>query len=229
MKPNFILQITAVLFMFSLNSFTITNTADPPFEQEKCEVSVQNKVRFGFQRKMVDGTAFSKEISNTKSTNIKQLTKGMVDICIRSQGGCKWNFLANESNEEQNVSVEISGLEEVVKALKLSSNQLPASTDGFIKIAKDKGAKITDLGNGTLSIRKEDGRTKLTTVTIVDTKRKVILGSSVYGAGNQLKSKIICKYKGVFTQLQLHTVSLLVFEHDMGDKSGWMTEIIACY
>ncbi len=212
-----------------MTSFTSGDiTRDGP-EGNNCEMSILSSVKYSYNRKLVENVAFTKNATNKSQNKFSPLSKGMMEVCLGSSGGCKWSFNANDDENGNNISLEVIGLESVVKAIHLSAGKLASSTENFIRISRDKGAVVSKIGNGTISIRQTDDTNNLTTVTIIDTKRKVILGSSVYGDNNTLKSKVICKYKGVFTDLKLHTMSLLVFEHDMGDKSGWVTEAIACY
>ncbi len=231
MKLNYLpitLGILCCLFFTNSTAVKSYSELDVIRAFENCEMSVQSKVRYGVQRKMVDGNAFS-NVQLGDDLNADHFTDGMLEVCISPKTGCKWNLTSNGTKAEDNISIEFKGLEDVVKTLKFSDSQSNVSTKDFIEVAKNNGAEISDLGNGAMSIRQINPVSNLTTVTLVDTNKNVIMGSSVYGDGNQLKAKMICKYKGTKEFQAIHTLSLLVFEHAMGDKSGWMTEIIACY
>ena len=75
-----------------------------------------------------------------------------------------------------------------------------------VEQAKQKGHKVTDLGNGMLAIRakvdrttkdsKFDGREeKFTSVDILDTKTKVIIGTTLYDQKDNVVSRLIFKHK----------------------------------
>jgi hypothetical protein len=83
--------------------------------------------------------------------------------------------------------------------------------------AKQKGHQVTDLGNGMVAIRakidrntkdsKFDGREeKFTSVDILDTKAKVVIGTTLYDQKENVVSRLIFKHKyeaGVAPQIEM--------------------------
>lgn len=188
-------------------------------------MTLQSEVEFSFQRKMVDGAAFPKERAATSTNFNGNFTPGSLEICINSTGACQWKFQTKQEATANNLSITIPGFEEVIKHLQMGNSQL----SDFLKIVESKGGKLTNLGNQTSSVRLDYPALNRTVITLIDHANEKILGASVYKKDNELEAKLICKYPSNSTNMKPDVLSILVFEHQVGDQAGWVTEIITKY
>lgn len=197
---------------------SINNTDD-------CAMTLQSEVDFSFERKMVNSAAFPTEKMSAIADFNGNFTPGMLEICINATGACQWKFQSKEGTPQNNLSITIPGFEDIIKHLQLGNSSL----SDFLKIVESKGGQLTDLGNQTSSIRMNYPALGRTVITLIDRAQGKILGSSVYKNDRELEAKLICQYPTNAQNRQPNTISILLFEHQVGEAAGWVTEIIAKY
>ena len=203
----------------------LTGHVGPVEMRSECSVNMINEVSYSISSKTI-ASASQKEIIQSAipaNTNIK---KGVLDICVDKEGLCVWSL--REGNSRQHV-LALEGMEEVIEVLKMAIDPGEKGLDDFIGIAKKKGAKIVWLGNGTCSVRYFDPRSEMTSVSLLDLSRNMLLGSSIYNVNNELQTKLICKYKNTGTRAVLGSTSLLYFQMDDSDSKLTLTEIVSNY
>lgn len=171
-------------------------------DREDCRVHVQKTVTFELHN---NGTTSSIKADLPEAVDS---VHGLLELCVDRRGNCTWTFDDQTTNGYQ---VEVPALEHLIQMVFTSA----MSIDEYVEIARSKGTSITELGNHTLSITEEDKANDLTIITLVDTEKKVILGSNVYQNKRNLTTKVICKYEhdnGPGVQLQ--ELSLLIWKGD---------------
>jgi len=186
-------------------------------------MTLRSEVEFGYQRKMVNGTAFPKDKIVAPTNFNGSFSEGILEICIGQNGACHWNFAGQSAGSNKDLSISIPGLDEVITHLQMGNSSL----DDFITVVQSKGGILTDLGNKTSSIRLDYPEIERTVITLIDHGKGKILGSSVYKNDRELEAKLICKYSPNTITMQPDELSVLVFEHQVGAEKGWVTEITA--
>lgn len=211
-----------LLVLFSSIFSTSFQTTDTPSGKEGCAISVQKAVRFGFKRRQVDGRAFPKEDDIDNNSVLDKMVPGNLEVCVDATGNCNWLFAAKARGQED-LAIEVAGMEDVVSTTLLPKGRTSPDIASFLLTAKEKGASIEELGNGTVSVTMKNDATKRTTITLVDIRAGNLLGSSVYRADDgALLAKLVCMGK----PSNALSMSMFVFEHKMGEHTGWVTEII---
>ncbi len=211
-----------LLVLFSSIFSTSFQTSNTPSGKEGCTISVQKAVRFGFKRKQVDGRAFPKEADIDNTSILDEMAPGNLEVCVDATGNCNWLFVAKARGQED-LAIEVAGMEDVVSTMLMPKGRNSPDIAGFLLAAKEKGAIIEELGNGTVSVTMKNDAINRTTISLVDTRAGNLLGSSVYRVGDgALLAKLVCMGKPG----NALSMSMFVFEHKMGEHTGWVTEII---
>jgi hypothetical protein len=222
MKSSIVLSsvypVLLVIFSSIVSTSFQTNAPALP-NGDGCTVSVQKAARYGYARKQVDGRAFPKEADIDQTSLLDKMVDGNLDVCVDAKGGCQWHFLATGSKD---LSFEMLGMEDVVRALLFAKGKDGPDVNAYLLSAKSNGAFLQELGNGTVSVTQKHEASKRTSVTMVDVRHNALLGSSVYrDADGALLTKLVCMQM-LGKRLSM---SLYVFEHGMGEKTGWVTEV----
>jgi hypothetical protein len=208
-----------LLALFTSIVSTSFQTASMPTNGDGCSPTFRKEARFGYVKKQVDGKAFPKEAEIDHSTLLDKMVNGNLDVCLDAKGTCHWNFLTSNVGSK-NLDIEVQGMEDVVRSLLLTEDGPDISR--YLINAKSKGAMIQEMGNGTVSVTQKHESSQKTSITMVDVRHNALLGSSVYrDSDGALLAKLVCMQ---MPNKRLN-LSLYVFEHQIGEKTGWVTEI----
>ena len=198
MKKKHAVQYFCFLLLVAIS--TAFTPAEPPPNNEECQLNVQRAVSFGLQQSIHAAGNF------TSTQEPSEMIPGTLELCVDKEGTCTWTF-TNDPTERY--LVEIPALKDLVQMVFTSE----VTIDDYIGKLEKGGASITDLGNNTLSITQENQHRGLTVITLVDVSKRVILGSNIYQNNQELTTKVICRYDmGNIPRLQ--TLSLLIWEDD---------------
>lgn len=223
MKSSFMTSSVYPVLLAVFTSIVSTSfqTKEAIHAGDGCALIVQKGARYGYTRKQVDGRAFPKEADMGHAPLLDKMVEGSMDVCVDGKGVSQWKFLA-ANDQRKDISLEIQGMEDIVRSLlKPSSNNGP-DINRYLLDAKSKGAMIQELGNGTVSVTHKHVSSQKTSVTLVDVRHNALLGSSVYrDSDGALLAKLVCMQMPN-SRLNL---SLYVFEHQIGEQTGWVTEI----
>jgi hypothetical protein len=211
-----------LLVLFSSISSTSYMPSGTTTGNEGCTINVQKTVRFGFKRKQVDGRAFPRDANIDETSILDEMTAGTMDVCVSANGTCQWQFDA-KAPDKKDLSIDVAGLEDVVGTLLLPKGKNAPDIEGFLRIAKEKGAEIKELGNSTVSVFLKNPTNHRNTVTLVDHSSGNLLGSSVYRDDD---GALLAKLVSMPRPGNALSLSIFVFEHKIGEHSGWVTEII---
>lgn len=222
MKTHFIFNPAAFTFLLFTSFLFMQETT----LNQSCDHSISSTIQYHVQKKKVQGSAFSNSHIISSNKVGQNFEKGLMEICSSNNKACRWTFGGNKGKE---FSLETPGFEELVKALYNSSSNSNVSIDQFIKQSQVRGATVKKIGTATICISEHNKATDLTIVTVIDTNRKVILGSSIYKNDNELQSKLICDFKQVNNTEHIDSMTLLSYEHEVGQKEGWVVEVVVKY
>ncbi|MCC6724245.1 MAG: hypothetical protein IT258_07005 [Saprospiraceae bacterium] len=210
-----------LLAIFTSVISTSFQTKEVTFAGDDCALNVQKDARYGFTRKQVDGRAFPKEANLDHTSLLDKMVDGSLGVCVNATGICQWKFLTT-NGKSKDLTLEIQGMEDIVRSLLRSNDKEAPDINRFLLDAKSKGATLQELGNGTVSVTQKHQSSQKTSITLVDVRHNVLLGSSVYRDGDgALLAKLVCmQMPGKKLNL-----SIYVFEHQIGEQTGWVTEI----
>lgn len=139
-------------------------------------------------RKDVIATINSKQ-PGVISESILLEEKGVLEICIDQQGICNWSF---EGKNYKQLHFNIPGFVELLQIVHNDSPQIVAS---YAQSSTQKGGKLHQVDEHTISIIHTDSITNNRVSTFVDTDKWMILGSTTSLNENEYTTKLVCKYK----------------------------------
>lgn len=127
------------------------------------------------------------DLKSTLVSNRKQnFKKGQFSLCLDARGIATYQGKGLYPKD-------LLEIEEFVIALRQSAGDLRPDFRPLIRDAEERGAKIQELRDGTVSIkhRLRDGGQW---VTLIDLNRQMLLGCSKYNREEYLETKLVCHY-----------------------------------
>ncbi len=194
-------------------------------ESENCRMNLVNEVEYSISSKAIESGSQNEIIKSSIPVNSIN-KKGHLDICLDKKGICLWTLKGAQENDHV---IALAGMEEVVTVLRLALSNKEKSLESYIGMAKEKNAQIIYLGNGTCSVRHNDKLSGMTSVSLIDLSRNMLLGSSIYNSKNELQTKLVCKYKNSEKRTILNSTSLFYFQMEEANSTLTLTEIVSKY
>ena len=221
MKNKILFKMLACIFALTCMSATLPyspNTIDW-FGDNDCLKSIEYQVQVSTSRTIQTPNIIRKK-GNRNDVIPTAEAKNKIEVCVDKYGNCRWNLRGNEALERL---TDQPGMEELIIALRQSAGDLPFNFRHYIETEKQAGAIVSDLGNGTISVRKAPIRGVGDVITLIDIRKGLLLGINVFNAQKMLSSKVICQYRQNYGTNVLKTASFLSYKNTK-NRSGVLVE-----
>lgn len=216
MKNKILFKIVACIFALICMSATLPyapNTTDWIGDND-CLKSIEYEVQVSTSKSIQASTTRNKRNFND-AIPVKQ-AKNRLEVCVDKYGNCRWDLRGNEALEQL---TDQPGMEELIIALRQSAGDLPFDFRHYIEAQQNAGAIVSDLGNGTISVRKAPIRGVGDVITLIDIRKGLLLGINVFDAQKMLSSKVICQYRQSYGNFVLKTATFSSYRNTR-DRSG---------